>query len=121
MTGEISLRGHVMPVGGVKEKILAAHRVGATKIILPAENERDLEELSAEIRDSLTFHPVARLNEAIELALYPIEVPREVLEEAKEVALSDADKELIARSENEPEPDVEEVPSAKKRRKSARH
>jgi ATP-dependent Lon protease len=115
MTGEISLRGHVMPVGGVKEKILAAHRVGATKIILPAENERDLEELSAEVRDALTFHPVERLNEAIELALYPIEVPREVLEEAKEVALSDADKELIEKSENEPEPDIEtEVPKVKK-------
>ncbi|HEX8463196.1 MAG TPA: endopeptidase La [Abditibacterium sp.] len=117
MTGEISLRGHVMPVGGVKEKILAAHRVGATKIILPAENERDLEELPAEVRDALTFYPVDRLNKAIELALYPSEAPAEVLEAAQEVALSDADKELIEISEREPEPVVEEVVKVKKRKK----
>ncbi|PQV64433.1 ATP-dependent Lon peptidase, MEROPS family S16 [Abditibacterium utsteinense] len=101
MTGEISLRGHVMPVGGVKEKILAAHRVGAKEIILPLENERDLEELAPEVRDSLIFHPVDRLNQALELALYPLE---EAAQKADKSDLSDADKELIAKSENEPEP-----------------
>ena len=105
MTGEISLRGHVLAVGGVKEKILAAHRVGATEVILPAENERDLEELAPEIRADLTFHPVERLSEAIELALYPIETVGEVTDLIEE-SLSDADKELIEISENEPEPEV---------------
>ncbi len=103
MTGEISLRGHVMPVGGVKEKILAAHRVGAKEIILPLENERDLEELAPEVRDSLIFHPVERLNQALELALYPLE---EAAQKADKSDLSDADKELIAKSETEPEPPV---------------
>ncbi len=105
MTGEISLRGHVMPVGGVKEKILAAHRVGAKEIILPLENERDLEELAPEVRDSLIFHPVDRLNKALELALYPLE---EAARKADKSDLSDADKELIAKSETEPEPPVSE-------------
>ncbi|HEX9996848.1 MAG TPA: endopeptidase La [Abditibacterium sp.] len=114
MTGEISLRGHVMPVGGVKEKILAAHRIGAKEIILPAENERDLDELPAEVRDSLIFHPVDRLNKALELSLYPIE---QAAEKADKTDLSDADKELIAKSENEPEPPVEEEKPKKNRKK----
>ncbi len=103
MTGEISLRGHVLPVGGVKEKVLAAHRVGATEIILPAENERDLEELAPEIRQSLVFHPVERLDEAIKLALYPIEEAGEISDEMAP-PLSDADKELVEISQTEPEP-----------------
>ena len=104
MTGEISLRGHVMAVGGVKEKVLAAHRVGATQVILPAENERDLDELAPEIRAALTFHPVERLNEALELALYPIESAGEVSDDIVE-PLSDADRELMEISEREPEPE----------------
>jgi len=75
MTGEISLRGHVMAVGGVKEKILAAHRVGATELILPAENERDLDELPAEVRDSILFHLVDRLDVALKIALLPADTP----------------------------------------------
>ncbi len=105
MTGEISLRGHVLPVGGVKEKILAAHRVGATQIILPAENERDLAELPSEVREALTFHPVTRLNEALAIALYPIEAPAKMLEKIESTDLSDADKELLKRSQSEPEPE----------------
>ena len=105
MTGEISLRGHVLPIGGVKEKVLAAHRVGATEVILPAENERDLEELAPEVRESLTFHAVERLDEAIKLALHPINDTREVGIDIVE-PLSDADKELVEISINEPEPPV---------------
>ncbi|RYX82974.1 endopeptidase La [bacterium] len=104
MTGEISLRGHVMPVGGVKEKILAAHRVGATEIMLPAENERDLSELPAEVRDALKFHLVSRLNEALNIALYPIEAPDALIADIEKSDLSDADKELLKKSEAEPEP-----------------
>jgi ATP-dependent Lon protease len=69
MTGEISLRGKVLPIGGVKEKVLAAHRAGITEIILPKENERDLEDLTKEVRDSLKFHPVETLDQALKLAL----------------------------------------------------
>ena len=108
MTGEISLRGHVLPVGGVKEKILAAHRVGASEIILPLENERDLSELPSEVREALRFHPVSRLNEALAIALYPIEVPEKMLEKIEQTNLSDADKELLKRSQSEPEPESRE-------------
>ncbi len=69
MTGEISLIGEVLPIGGLTQKVLAAHRVGMTDVILPHENERDLEELPAEVLDSIRFHPVRRVEEVFELAL----------------------------------------------------
>ena len=68
MTGEITLRGHVLRVGGIKNKVLAAHRAGITDIILPADNQVDLDEIPASVRQGLTFHPVARLDEALDLA-----------------------------------------------------
>ena len=63
MTGEISLTGLVLPVGGIKEKVLAAHRAGIRRIILPKANERDLKEVPQEVRDQLTFIPVERIEE----------------------------------------------------------
>jgi len=69
MTGEISLRGQVLPVGGIKEKMLAAHRAGIKKIILPRQNEADLDELPDEIRSSLEFILVDRVEEVINNAL----------------------------------------------------
>jgi len=75
MTGEISLRGHVMQVGGVKEKVLAAHRAGIRELLLPKDNERDLEDIPAEVRTSLTFHWVDRLDKAIKLALVAESTP----------------------------------------------
>ena len=71
MTGEITLRGKVLPVGGIKEKVLAAHRSGYTNIILPAENEKDLEDLPANIRKKLTFHLVRSAKEVLDIALLP--------------------------------------------------
>ncbi len=68
MTGEITLRGHVLPVGGIKDKVLAAHRAGIQEIILPAQNQVDLDELPEAVRQALTFHPVERLDEALEYA-----------------------------------------------------
>jgi ATP-dependent Lon protease len=68
MTGEITLRGHVLRVGGIKNKVLAAHRAGIKDIILPAQNEVDLEEIPESVRHDLVFHPVARLDEALEVA-----------------------------------------------------
>lgn len=56
MTGEITLRGRVLPVGGIKEKILAAHRVGIKAIIMPKENKRDLDEIPTNIRKNLEFY-----------------------------------------------------------------
>jgi len=72
MTGEITLRGHVLPVGGIKNKVLAAHRAGIQEIILPAQNLVDLEEIPEAVRRELTFHPVARLDQALEIAFPPL-------------------------------------------------
>ncbi len=71
MTGEITLRGHVMPVGGIKNKVLAAHRAGIQEIIIPALNEVDLEEIPESVRKNLTFYPVERLDQALEIAFPP--------------------------------------------------
>ncbi|MDR1193089.1 MAG: endopeptidase La [Peptococcaceae bacterium] len=69
MTGEITLRGRVLPVGGIKEKVLAAHRAGCSVIILPAENEKDLEDIPANVRQSLEFQLVETMDEVLALAL----------------------------------------------------
>jgi ATP-dependent Lon protease len=69
MTGEITLRGQVMPIGGVKEKVLAAHRAGLKEVILPKRNESDLEDVPEEIRESMVFVFVERVEQVIEAAL----------------------------------------------------
>ncbi|HXQ12766.1 MAG TPA: endopeptidase La [Caulobacteraceae bacterium] len=71
MTGEISLRGLVLPVGGVKEKVIAAAGAGITRVMLPARNRRDLEEIPAEVRDKLEFVWLERVDDAIAAALAP--------------------------------------------------
>lgn len=77
MTGEITLRGRVLPVGGIKMKILAAHRAGLKSVILPKRNEPDLEELPEDVRRDLRFHLVDRIDEALETAFRPGEPKRE--------------------------------------------
>lgn len=69
MTGEITLRGRVLPIGGLKEKSLSAHRAGLTTILIPQENEKDLEDIPESIRDDLTFITVSHLDEVLEHAL----------------------------------------------------
>jgi ATP-dependent Lon protease len=69
MTGEITLRGRVLPIGGVKEKVLAAHRAGLRIVILPKENENDLEDIPPNVRSEMTFHMVGHADEVIEIAL----------------------------------------------------
>jgi len=69
MTGEVTLRGRVLPIGGLKEKALAALRYGITRIIIPADNQKDLVEIPEELRKKITFQPVENMDEVIELAL----------------------------------------------------
>ncbi|GGB63916.1 endopeptidase La [Shewanella inventionis] len=69
MTGEITLRGEVLPIGGLKEKLLAAHRGGIKHVLIPKENERDLEEIPANVIADLTIHPVRWVDEVLKLAL----------------------------------------------------
>ena len=71
MTGEITLRGNVLPIGGLKEKVLAAYREGIRTIVLPQENQRDIEEIPEEVRRDLTFHPVSSMDEVLSTALLP--------------------------------------------------
>ena len=73
MTGEITLRGRVLPIGGIKEKALGAHRAGIRTIILPRRNEVDLEDLPAEVMSEMTFIPVDTLDEVLAAALRPFE------------------------------------------------
>ncbi|MEV6565369.1 endopeptidase La [Streptomyces kronopolitis] len=71
MTGEVSLTGRVLPVGGIKQKLLAAHRAGITTVVIPQRNEPDLDDVPAEILDALEVHPVADVRQVLELALTP--------------------------------------------------
>jgi ATP-dependent Lon protease len=71
MTGEVTLQGRVLPIGGLKQKALAAHAAGLTDVIIPERNRADLEDVPGEVRDALTFHPVMTLGEVLDLALEP--------------------------------------------------
>jgi ATP-dependent Lon protease len=79
MTGEITLRGRVLPIGGLKEKVLAAHRAGIRTVILPKRNETDLDEIPPELQSEMRFVPVERVDEVLEAALseQPVEPPVE--------------------------------------------
>ena len=73
MTGEITLRGRVLPIGGVREKLLAAHRAGLTTVLIPKKNEKDLVEISKKVRSELTILPVNSMDEIIDIVLLPPE------------------------------------------------
>jgi ATP-dependent Lon protease len=74
MTGEVTLQGRVLPIGGVKQKLLAAHRAGLTDVIIPKRNEPDLDDLPESVRSQLNIHPVADVADVLELALEPASV-----------------------------------------------
>jgi ATP-dependent Lon protease len=95
MTGEITLRGRVLPIGGVKEKVLGAHRAGITNIILPKDNEADMEDIPEDVRSLLTFHCVSTLDEVFDIALLPTATARgpaekTLMEEEEEAAAASA-------------------------------
>jgi ATP-dependent Lon protease len=69
MTGEVTLQGRVLPIGGVKQKVLAAHRAGLTEVIVPQRNEDDLDDIPEQVRNEMTFHPMGDVADVIELAL----------------------------------------------------
>ena len=75
MTGEVTLQGRVLPIGGVKQKVMAAQAAGLTDVILPERNEADLDDLPAEVRSQMQFHAVTCIDDALALALEPTEAP----------------------------------------------
>ncbi|WP_446039975.1 endopeptidase La [Streptomyces sp. SID1121] len=74
MTGEVSLTGRVLPIGGLKQKLLAAHRAGITTVVIPKRNEADLDDVPAEILDKLEIHPVTDVRQVLDIALSPAEM-----------------------------------------------
>ena len=83
MTGEITLRGEVLPIGGLKEKLLAAHRGGITTVLIPADNAKDLVEIPDNIKQNLDIRPVHWIDEVLEVALQymPVPITQKSLEE----------------------------------------
>jgi ATP-dependent Lon protease len=71
MTGELTLQGRVLPIGGLKQKALAAHAAGLTDVILPERNRGDLDEIPEEVRNEMRFHPVITIGEVFDRALEP--------------------------------------------------
>jgi ATP-dependent Lon protease len=75
MTGEVTLQGRVLPIGGLKQKVLAAHAAGLTDVIIPERNRADLDDVPDEVREKMTFHPVMTVQEVLDLALEPVREP----------------------------------------------
>jgi ATP-dependent Lon protease len=69
MTGEVTLQGRVLPIGGLKQKALAAHRAGLTDVVIPFDNEGDLDDVPESVREQVRFHPVHDVREVLEIAL----------------------------------------------------
>jgi ATP-dependent Lon protease len=90
MTGEVSLRGNAMPIGGLKEKLLAALRGGITTVFIPKENEKDLADIPDNVKEGLTIIPVTHVSEVLEQALVTKPEPIEWDEAAEEAAAAQA-------------------------------
>ena len=76
MTGEVTLQGRVLPIGGLKQKVLAAHAAGLTDVIVPERNQHDLDDVPAEVRNRMQFHVVASVDEVLAVALEPLAVAK---------------------------------------------
>lgn len=92
MTGEITLRGEVLPIGGLKEKLLAANRGGLETVLIPHENEKDLAEIPKNIKDKLNIVPVKWIDEVLELALQHMPVPEAEKDDKKAESVEPAKK-----------------------------
>ena len=79
MTGEVSLTGRVLPIGGVKQKLLAAHQAGITTVLIPKRNEPDLDDVPAEVLEKLTVHPMTDVRDVLRLALEPAETAEQAI------------------------------------------
>jgi len=92
MTGEVTLRGRVLPIGGLKEKALAALRADITKVIIPALNEKDLVEIPKDIREKMQFFPVKDMDEVVKIAFgktpNPDKQPQPIKKETKKAAVT---------------------------------
>lgn len=74
MTGEVTLQGRVLPIGGLKQKVLAAHAAGLTEVIVPERNAPDLDDVPADVRAQMTFHVVGSVSDVLALALEPADL-----------------------------------------------
>ena len=92
MTGEITLRGEVLPIGGLKEKLLAAHRGGISIVLIPEENRKDLAEIPKNVKDKLDIRPVRWIDEVLEIALAERPSPRSVDDKGDKVAAKESDE-----------------------------
>ncbi|MDQ5853631.1 MAG: hypothetical protein M3380_16490, partial [Chloroflexota bacterium] len=111
MTGEITLRGRVLPIGGLKEKVLAAHRAGIRTVIMPRRNEVDLDEIPPELRAEMRFVPVERVDEVLAEALSEraVEPPVEPADEPPEPMREELDEGVHIIDATTPVPDEEPV------------
>ncbi|CCO07665.1 endopeptidase La [Desulforamulus hydrothermalis] len=103
MTGEITLRGRVLPVGGIKEKVMAAHRAGNKVIVLPLDNKKDLEEIPQNIKKQLEFKLVDHMDQVLDLALLEKEAAEAVVEPEAAAALDDAHLPTMNHQEVQPQ------------------
>ena len=94
MTGEITLRGEVLPIGGLKEKLLAAHRGGIKTVLIPESNVKDLVEIPENIKNQLQIHPVKWIDQVLELALERMPQPLEVKPEPVAAVVADSEKDV---------------------------
>ena len=92
MTGEITLRGEVLPIGGLKEKLLAAHRGGIGKVLIPQENEKDLAEIPKNIKDKLNIVPVKWIDEVMQHALVSLPLPEAASKDSKAESKASSDE-----------------------------
>ena len=76
MTGEVTLQGRVLPIGGLKQKVLAAYAAGLTEVVVPERNQHDLDDVPGDVRDRMRFHIVGAVDEVLAAALEPAEVAK---------------------------------------------
>lgn len=108
MTGEITLRGRVLAIGGLKEKLIAAKLGGADTIIIPQENEKDLAKMSKEILEGLSIHPVTHADEVLRLAL-EVPDPKNFMKPKDVIEAEAAQAKELAKKKNEPKGGVPSV------------